>query len=262
MSVISMKQLLEAGVHFGHQTKRWNPKMAKYIFGQRNGIHIIDLQKTVKKIKEAYKYIVERVSQGDYVLFVGTKKQAQESISAEAKRCGMYYINQRWVGGLLTNYQTIHKSIERLAEIEEMKNSGRIEMLTKKEQSLIEKERAKMEKLLGGIKGMKKLPGMVFIVDTNVEQNAVKECRKMEIPIVGVIDSDCDPEQVDHIIPANDDAIRAIKLLSSIVADAVLEGQQLRKDAAAQEQEEQAAQKAAEDDKGKITGLTNVAEQA
>jgi small subunit ribosomal protein S2 len=258
MSVISMKQLLEAGVHFGHQTKRWNPKMAKYIFGQRNGIHIIDLQKTVKKIKEAYKYIVERVSQGDYVLFVGTKKQAQESISAEAKRCGMYYINQRWVGGLLTNYQTIHKSIERLAEIEELKKSGRIEMLTKKEQSLIEKERAKMEKLLGGIKGMKKLPGVVFIVDTNVEQNAVKECRKMEIPIVGVVDSDCDPDQVDHIVPANDDAIRAIKLLSSIVADAVLEGQQLRKDAATQAQE---AQEAAEEDKGSITGLTNVAEQ-
>ncbi|MDD5756882.1 MAG: 30S ribosomal protein S2 [bacterium] len=262
MSVISMKQLLEAGVHFGHQTKRWNPKMAKYIFGQRNGIHIIDLQKTVKKIKEAYKYIVERVSQGDYVLFVGTKKQAQESISAEAKRCGMYYINQRWVGGLLTNYQTIHKSIERLAEIEEMKTSGRIEMLTKKEQSLIEKERAKMEKLLGGIKGMKKLPALVFIVDTNVEQNAVKECRKMEIPIVGVIDSDCDPDQVDHIIPANDDAIRAIKLLSSIVADAVLEGQQLRKDAAIQAQEAREAQKAAADDKGTITGLTNVVDQA
>ncbi len=258
MSVISMKQLLEAGVHFGHQTKRWNPKMAKYIFGQRNGIHIIDLQKTVKKIKEAYKYIVERVSQGDYVLFVGTKKQAQESIIAEAKRCEMYYINQRWVGGLLTNYQTIHKSIERLAEIEEMKKSGRIEMLTKKEQSLIEKERAKMEKLLGGIKGMKKLPGLVFIVDTNVEQNAVKECRKMEIPVVGVVDSDCDPDQVDHIIPANDDAIRAIKLLSSIVADAVLEGQQLRKDTAAQAQ---AAQEASDAAKGSIPGLTSAAEQ-
>jgi small subunit ribosomal protein S2 len=254
-----MKQLLEAGVHFGHQTKRWNPKMAKYIFGQRNGIHIIDLQKTVKKIKEAYKYIVERVSQGDYVLFVGTKKQAQESIVAEAKRCEMYYINQRWVGGLLTNYQTIHKSIDRLAEIEELKKSGRIEMLTKKEQSLIEKERAKMEKLLGGIKGMKKLPGLVFIVDTNVEQNAVKECRKMEIPVVGVVDSDCDPDQVDHIIPANDDAIRAIKLLSSIVADAVLEGQQLRKDTAAQAQ---AAQEAAAAAKGSISGLTSVADQA
>ncbi|MBI5555758.1 MAG: 30S ribosomal protein S2 [Elusimicrobia bacterium] len=258
MSVISMKQLLESGVHFGHQTKRWNPKMAKYIFGQRNGIHIIDLQKTVKKIKEAYKYIVERVSQGDYVLFVGTKKQAQESIGAEAKRCEMYYINQRWVGGLLTNYQTIHKSIERLAEIEELKKSGRIEMLTKKEQAWLEKERAKLEKLLGGIKGMKKLPGLVFIVDTHVEQNAVKECRKMEIPVVGVVDSDCDPDQVDHIIPANDDAIRAIKLLSSIVADAVLEGQQLRKDTAAQAQ---AAQEAANAAKGSIPGLTNIADQ-
>lgn len=258
MSVISMKQLLEAGVHFGHQTKRWNPKMAKYIFGQRNGIHIIDLQKTVKKIKEAYKYIVERVSQGDYVLFVGTKKQAQESIVVEAKRCEMYYINQRWVGGLLTNYQTIHKSIERLAEIEELKKSGRIEMLTKKEQALIEKERAKLEKLLGGIKGMKKLPGLVFIVDTNVEQNAVKECRKMEIPVVGVVDTDCDPDQVDHIVPANDDAIRAIKLLSSIVADAVMEGKQLRKDTA---ERAQAAQEAADAAKGSIPGLTNIADQ-
>jgi small subunit ribosomal protein S2 len=231
MSVISMKQLLEAGVHFGHQTKRWNPKMAKYIFGQRNGIHIIDLQKTVKKIKEAYKYIVERVSQGESVLFVGTKKQAQEAIGLEAQRCGMFYINQRWIGGLLTNYQTINKSIERLNEIEELQSSGRIEQHPKKEQMQMEKERAKLQKLLGGIKGMKRLPGLVFIVDTNIEQNAVKECRKMEIPIVGVVDTDCDPEQVDHIIPANDDAIRAIKLLSSIVADAVIEGKQTQKDA-------------------------------
>ncbi len=232
MSVISMKQLLEAGVHFGHQTKRWNPKMAKYIFGERNGIHIIDLQKTVKKIKEAYKYIADRVAQGEFVLFVGTKKQAQEAIGLEAQRCGMFYINQRWIGGLLTNYQTINKSIERLSEIEELKTSGRIEQLPKKEQSQMEKERAKLQKLLGGIKGMKKLPGLVFIVDTNIEQNAVKECRKMEIPIVGVVDTDCDPEQVDHLIPANDDAIRAIKLLSSIVADACIEGKQQSKDAA------------------------------
>lgn len=231
MSVISMKQLLEAGVHFGHQTKRWNPKMAKYIFGQRNGIHIIDLQKTVKKIKEAYKYIVDRVSQGEYILFVGTKKQAQESIILEAQRCGMYYINQRWIGGLLTNYQTINKSIARLGEIDELFNSGRNAALTKKEQAQLDKERGKLNKLLGGIKGMKKLPGTVFIVDTNMEQNAVKECRKMEIPIVGVVDTDCDPDQVDHIIPANDDAIRAIKLLSSIIADAVNEGKQTRKDA-------------------------------
>lgn len=231
MSVISMKQLLEAGVHFGHQTKRWNPKMAKYIFGQRNGIHIIDLQKTVKKIKETYKIIVEAVSQGKTVLFVGTKKQAHEAIIAEAQRCGMFYINQRWIGGLLTNYSTINKSLDRLHEIEQLKLSDQFGGLTKKEQAQLEKERFRLEKVFGGIKTMRELPGLVFIVDTNIEQNAVKECRKMEIPIVGIVDTDCDPEQVDYIIPANDDAIRAIKLLASLVADAVLEGKRSQKEA-------------------------------
>lgn len=229
MSVISMKQLLEAGVHFGHQTKRWNPKMAKYIFGQRNGIHIIDLQKTVKKIKEAYKFIVDSVSQGEYILFVGTKKQAREAIASEAQRCGMPYINQRWIGGLLTNFSTINKSLERLQEIENIKISGQFEALTKKEQARLEKERLRLEKIFGGLKGMKGLPGLVFVVDTHIELNAVKECHKVEIPIVGIVDTDCDPEKVDYLIPANDDAIRAIKLLATLAADAVIEGKRLQK---------------------------------
>jgi len=223
-----MKQLLEAGVHFGHQTKRWNPKMKEYIFGSRNGIYIIDLQKTVRLFKEAYKYVSDTVSRGEHILFVGTKKQAQDSIAEEAQRAGMFFVNQRWLGGTLTNFRTIKKNIERLKKLEKMKEDGTFDALPKKEVLHLEKERAKMEKTLGGIKDMTKLPGGIFIVDPRKEGIAVQEARKLGIPIVAIVDTNCDPDEVDFIIPGNDDAIRAIRLISSKIAEACLEGKQVR----------------------------------
>jgi small subunit ribosomal protein S2 len=227
MSTVTMKQLLEAGVHFGHQTKRWNPKMKEYIFGSRNGIYIIDLQKTVRLFKEAYKFISATVAKKGHILFVGTKKQAQDSIAEEAQRAGMFYVNQRWLGGTLTNFRTIKKNIERLKKIEKMKEDGTFDALPKKEVLGLEKERGKMEKTLGGIKDMGKLPGGLFIVDPRKESIAVREARKLGIPIVAIVDTNCDPDEVDFIIPGNDDAIRAIRLISSKIADACLEGKQL-----------------------------------
>ncbi len=227
MSTVTMKQLLEAGVHFGHQTKRWNPKMKEYIFGSRNGIYIIDLQKTVRLFKEAYKFIVDTCAKGGSILFVGTKKQAQDSVMEEAQRAGMFFVNQRWLGGTLTNFRTIKKNIERLKKLEAMKEDGSIEVLPKKEVLGLDKERAKMEKTLGGIKKMTKPPGGIFIIDPRKERIAVHEARKLGIPIVAIVDTNCDPDEIDYIIPGNDDAIRAIRLISSKVADACLEGKQL-----------------------------------
>jgi len=226
MSVISMKQLLEAGVHFGHQTRRWNPKMKEYIFTERNGIYIIDLQKTVKKIEEAYNFVRDLAMDNKSVLFVGTKKQAQESIEAEAKRCDMYYVNQRWLGGMLTNFKTIQGRIARLRKIEQMEATGEFDLLPKKEVFQLKLEEAKLEKNLGGIKEMKKLPGALFIVDPRKEHIAVAEARTLHIPIVAIIDTNCDPDEVDYPIPGNDDAIRAVKLITAKIADAVLEGRQ------------------------------------
>ena len=227
MSTVTMKQLLEAGVHFGHQTKRWNPKMKDYIFGSRNGIYIIDLQKTVRLFKEAYKFVVDTVAKGENILFVGTKKQAQDSIFEEAQRAGMFYVNQRWLGGTLTNFRTIKKNVDHLKKLEKMKEDGTFAALPKKEVLQLEKELAKMEKTLGGIKQMNKLPGGIFIIDPRKERIAVHEARKLSIPIVSIVDTNCDPDEVDYIIPGNDDAIRAIRLISSKVADACLEGKQL-----------------------------------
>ncbi len=228
MSTVTMKQLLEAGVHFGHQTKRWNPKMKEYIFGSRNGIYIIDLQKTVRLFKEAYKFVVDTCGQGGNILFVGTKKQAQDSILEEARRAGMFYVNQRWLGGTLTNFRTIKKNIERLKKLDTIKEDGTAEVLPKKEVLQIDKERGKMEKTLGGIKEMGKLPDGIFIVDPRKERIAVHEARKLGIPIVAIVDTNCDPDEIDYIIPGTDDAIRAIRLISSKVADACLEGKQIR----------------------------------
>ncbi len=227
MSTVTMKQLLEAGVHFGHQTKRWNPKMKDYIFGSRNGIYIIDLQKTVRLFKEAYKFVVDTVAKGDNILFVGTKKQAQDSIFEEAQRAGMFYVNQRWLGGTMTNFRTIKKNVDHLKKLEKMKEDGTFAALPKKEVLRLEKELAKMEKILGGIKLMNKLPGGIFIIDPRKERIAVHEARKLSIPIVSIVDTNCDPDEVDYIIPGNDDAIRAIRLISSKIADACLEGKQL-----------------------------------
>lgn len=226
MAVISMKQLLEAGVHFGHQTRRWNPKMKKYIFTERNGIYIIDLQKTVKKIEEAYNFVRQLSENGGTVLFVGTKKQAQESVRDEANRSGMYYVNQRWLGGTLTNFQTIRKRINRLKDIERMEEDGTFEVLPKKETVDLLKEKERLLKFLGGIKDMKKLPDALFVIDPRKESIAIAEARKLNIPIIGVVDTNCDPDEIDHVIPANDDAIRAVKLLTSKVADAIIEGRQ------------------------------------
>ena len=226
MSVISMKQLLEAGVHFGHQTRRWNPKMKQYIFTERNGIYIIDLQMTVKKIDEAYMFLRDLAAEGKSVLFVGTKKQAQESIEAEAKRCEMYYVNQRWLGGMLTNFKTIQTRIARLKKIEQMEADGEFDLLPKKEVIGLKAEQEKLEKNLGGIKEMKKLPGALFVVDPRKEHIAVAEARTLGIPIVAIIDTNCDPDEVDFPIPGNDDAIRAVKLIAGKMADAVLEGKQ------------------------------------
>ena len=226
MAVISMKQLLEAGVHFGHQTRRWNPKMAQYIFTERNGIYIIDLQKTVRKIDEAYMFVRDVAMEGKSILFVGTKKQAQESIESEAKRCGMYYVNNRWLGGTLTNFRTIQTRIKRLNDIDAMEKNGQFDILPKKEVIKLCAEREKLLKNLGGIREMKKLPGALFIVDPRKERIAVAEARILGIPIVGIVDTNCDPDEIDYVIPGNDDAIRAVKLIAGKLADAVLEGKQ------------------------------------
>ncbi|WP_106497598.1 30S ribosomal protein S2 [Lentibacillus sp. Marseille-P4043] len=226
MSVISMKQLLEAGVHFGHQTRRWNPKMKKYIFTERNGIYIIDLQKTVKKVDEAYKYVKELAADGGTILFVGTKKQAQDSVRDEATRSGMFYINQRWLGGTLTNFQTIRRRINRLKDIERMEEDGTFDVLPKKEVVGLLKEKDRLVKFLGGIKEMNKLPDAMFVIDPRKERIAIAEAHKLNIPIIGIVDTNCDPDEIDYVIPANDDAIRAVKLLTSKMADAILEVKQ------------------------------------
>ena len=238
MSVISMKQLLEAGVHFGHQTRRWNPKMKEYIFTERNGIYIIDLQKTVKKAEEAYNFVRSVAEAGDSILFVGTKKQAQESIEQEAKRCEMFYVNQRWLGGMLTNLKTIQTRIAKLRKIEKMEADGDFAYLPKKEVIKLKAEQEKLEKNLSGIKDMKKLPGAMFVVDPRKEHIAVMEARALGIPVVAIVDTNCDPDEVDYAIPGNDDAIRAVKLIASKMADAVLEGRQGEQmiDAAAEEE--------------------------
>jgi len=226
VSVITMKQLLEAGVHFGHQTRRWNPKMSTYIYMERNGIYIIDLQQTVKKFEEAYEFIKNVVADGKSILFVGTKKQAQETIKEEAQRCEMFYVNQRWLGGMLTNYKTINQRVKRLKNLEKMEEEGAFEVLTKKEVAKLLNERERLERFLGGIKNMNKLPGAVFVVDPRKERIAVAEARKLNIPVVAIVDTNCDPDEVDYVIPGNDDAIRAVKLISSKIADAALEGKQ------------------------------------
>ena len=237
MSVISIKQLLEAGVHFGHHTRRWNPKMAEYIFTERNGIYIIDLQKTVGKIDEAYMFVRELAAQGGKILFVGTKKQAADAIKEESERCGMYYVNVRWLGGMLTNYKTIKNSINRLESLEAMKENGTFALLPKKEVAVLEKEMADLEKNLGGIKNMPGIPDAIFIVDPKKEHNAVLEAKKLGIPVIAIVDTNCDPDDADYIIPGNDDAIRAIKLISSVLADAVIEGNQGEQNAPAEESE-------------------------
>jgi len=226
MSVITMKQLLEAGVHFGHQTRRWNPKMAQYIYMERNGIYIIDLQQTVKKFDDAYEFVKSVAAEGKGVLFVGTKKQAQETIKEEALRSSMYFVNQRWLGGMLTNFKTIRKRVFRLKELEKMEQDGAFEVLSKKEVARLLNERERLERFLGGIKNMDKLPGAVFVVDPRKEKIAVAEARKLNIPVVAIVDTNCDPDEIDYVIPGNDDAIRAVKLISAKIADAVLEGKQ------------------------------------
>ncbi len=235
MASITMKELLEAGVHFGHQTKRWNPKMRPYIFGERNGIYIIDLQKTLRLFKEATQFITELASQGKIFLFVGTKRQAQDAVVEESARCGMFFVNQRWLGGLLTNYQTIQKSIQRLKDLEAMKEDGRYELLTKKEVLRLERQRISLDKNLSGIKDMPRLPDAIFVIDSRKEEIAVAEARRLKIPIIGIVDTNCDPDSIDYVIPGNDDALRAIRLFSSRVADAILEGQAMaaKKDAPA-----------------------------
>ena len=226
MSVVAMKQLLEAGVHFGHQTRRWNPKMAEYIFQARNGIHIIDLQKSSKKLDEAYDFLKNQAEEGKTVLFVGTKKQAQECAKEAAEKCGMYYVNQRWLGGTLTNFKTIRNRIKRLTDIEKMQEDGTFEVLPKKEVILLKKEMEKLEKNLGGIKEMTEIPGGMFVVDPNKEKIAILEARKLGIPVIGLVDTNCNPEDVDYAIPGNDDAIRAVKLIMDVMANAVIEGRQ------------------------------------
>jgi len=226
MAIVSMKQLLEAGVHFGHQTRRWNPKMAPYIFTERNGIYIIDLQMTVKKLEEAYYFVRDLVAEGESILFVGTKKQAQDSIREEAERVGMFYVNARWLGGMLTNFKTMRRRIDRLAQLRQMEENGTFDLLPKKEVIKLNLEIEKLEKYLGGVKNMKKLPGALFIVDPRKERNAIAEAHKLGIPIVAIVDTNCDPDEIDYVIPGNDDAIRAIKLISATIANAVIEGRQ------------------------------------
>ncbi len=246
MAVITMKQLLEAGVHFGHQTRKWNPKMKKYIFAARHDIHIIDLEKTAKLIEEAYTFVVESVKAGKSVLFVGTKKQAQDAIKEEAERCGQYYVNSRWLGGCLTNFKTIRARIDYLEKLEKMEESGEFDLLPKKEVLGLKKEMAKLQENLGGIKNMRSLPGIMFIVDPHNEDIAVAEARKLHIPIVAITDTNCDPDLIDHVIPGNDDAIRAIKLISSVIANAVIEANQGETFDAAPAAEEAAPAEAAE----------------
>ncbi len=226
MAVVSMKELLEGGVHFGHQTRRWNPKMATYIFTERNGIYIVDLQKTVRKMEEAYNFIRDLAAEGKEILFVGTKKQAQEAIEYEAQRCGMFYVNQRWLGGMLTNFKTIRTRIDELHRLNQMEEDGSFDILPKKEVIKLRLERDKLERNLGGIKGMKRLPAAIYVVDPRKERIAIAEARKLGIPIIAIVDTNCDPDEVDYVIPGNDDAIRAVKLITSKIADAVLEGRQ------------------------------------
>lgn len=239
MTNVSIKQLLEAGVHFGHQTQRWNPKMASYIFTERNNVHIIDLQKALKGLKKAYSFIRERVSQDESIVFVGTKRQAQKAIKEEAVRCGMFFVNQRWLGGGLTNFQTIRKSVTRLKELERMDKDGTLDGLPKKEGKRLRDEMAKLERSLGGVKDMERLPGMVFIVDTNKEKIAIKEARKLGIPVVAILDTNSDPDEIDYSIPGNDDAIRAIKLITTVMADAVCEGLEIKEEMAVTENKEE-----------------------
>ncbi|MGI6576746.1 MAG: 30S ribosomal protein S2 [Eubacteriales bacterium] len=250
MAIVSMKQLLEAGVHFGHQTRRWNPKMAPYIFTERNGIYIIDLQMTVKKLEEAYYFVRDLVAEGESILFVGTKKQAQDSIREEAERVGMFYVNARWLGGMLTNFKTMRRRIDRLAQLRQMEENGTFDLLPKKEVIKLNLEIEKLEKYLGGVKDMKKLPGAVFIVDPRKERNAIAEAHKLGIPIVAIVDTNCDPDEIDYVIPGNDDAIRAIRLISAIMANAVQEGRQgedLTLDDTAVEVEEKATEQVAQE---------------
>ena len=242
MAVVAMKQLLEAGVHFGHQTRRWDPKMAEYIFQARNGIHIIDLQKTSKKLDEAYGFVKDQAEEGKTVLFVGTKKQAQECVKEAAEKSGMYYVDQRWLGGMLTNFGTIRKRIDRLNELETMQEDGTFEVLPKKEVILLKKEMEKLEKNLGGIKDMKEIPGVMFVVDPKKERIAILEARKLGIPVVGLIDTNCNPEDVDYAIPGNDDAIRAVKLITDVMANAIIEGRQGESFEPAVEEVEQVAE--------------------
>ena len=243
MAVVSMKQLLEAGVHFGHQTRRWNPKMAAYIYTERNGIYIIDLQKTVKKLEEAYFFVRDTAAAGESILFVGTKKQAQDAIKEEAERCGQFYVNARWLGGMLTNFKTMRTRINRLNQLKKMQEDGTFDLLPKKEVIKLQLEIAKLEKYLGGVKEMKKLPGAMFVVDPRKEKNAIAEARKLGIPVVAIVDTNCDPDEIDYVIPGNDDAIRAIKLISQTMANAVLEGKQGEQlEVAAEEKEEAAAE--------------------
>ena len=241
MAVISMKQLLEAGVHFGHQTRRWNPKMATYIFTERNGIYIIDLQKTVKKLEEAYFFVRDMAASGESILFVGTKKQAQDAIKEEAERCGQFYVNARWLGGMLTNFKTMRTRIARLNQLQKMQADGTFDLLPKKEVIKLQLEIAKLEKYLGGVKEMKKLPGALFVVDSRKEKNAIAEARKLNIPIVAIVDTNCDPDEIDYVMPGNDDAIRAVKLIAGAMADAVLEGRQGEQMDEAEAEEEVAA---------------------
>ena len=226
MAVVSMKQLLEAGVHFGHQTRRWNPKMAEYIYMERNGIYIIDLQKTVKKLEDAYSFVRSLAENGQSILFVGTKKQAQDAVKEEAERVGMYYVNARWLGGMLTNFKTMRTRVERLAQLKKMQEDGTFDMLPKKEVMKLMGDMEKLEKYLGGVKDMKKLPGALFVIDPRKEHNAIAEARKLGIPIVAIVDTNCDPDEVDYVIPGNDDAIRAIRLISATMANAIQEGRQ------------------------------------
>jgi small subunit ribosomal protein S2 len=243
---ITMKELLEAGVHFGHQTKRWNPKMKEFIFGERNGIYIIDLQKTLKMFKDASKFVQESAAAGKLILFVGTKRQAQDAIAEEAQRCGMFYVNQRWLGGLLTNWVTVQKSVKRLKELDEMAVDGRYELLPKKEVIKLERERKHLQANLAGIKNMNRLPDLIFVIDSNKEQIAVREARKLGIPVVAVVDTNCDPSEVDYVIPGNDDALRAIRLFASKIADSVAEGAQAATDKQTVEISAAAAQSEAE----------------
>ena len=242
MAVVSMKQLLEAGVHFGDQTRRWNPKMAPYIFTERNGIYIIDLQKTVRKLDEAYNFVRDLSMNGKSVLFVGTKKQAQDSIKTEAERAGAFYVNARWLGGMLTNFRTIRRRIDRLNQLKTMEEDGTFDLLPKKEVGKLKLEIAKLEKYLGGIKDMKELPGALFIVDPRKEHIAVSEARKLDIPIIAIVDTNCDPDEIDYVIPGNDDAIRAVKLISEIMANAIIEGREGQMGAAAADEKEATAQ--------------------